>query len=46
MGIHDEINSLEVIEFMMCGNYYGISMGINSKSKSIFIISYPYVNIV
>lgn len=25
MGIHDEINSLEVIEFMMCGNYYGVS---------------------
>lgn len=25
MGISNELNSLEIIEFMLCNNYYGVS---------------------
>ena len=32
MGISNELNSLEIIEFMLCNNYYGVSTSLINET--------------
>ena len=34
MSIHDEINNLEIIEFILCNNYYGVSTSLINEILS------------